>query len=164
MEDEITPEMIEEAEAEQAFDTAEAEEDRYQGQQEFNEAYGSPEPDEKQNQHSFLHKAAWGSEDTIKTTFLSESELGRPLFSVRFLLDMKTISDHYLENMSNKFDVINKISPYFLQKAMNIADSGMSNEGFAMNLNVTKKMDTTRTRFKNSGNIENLQGRKKRRR
>ncbi|KKN59071.1 hypothetical protein LCGC14_0546260, partial [marine sediment metagenome] len=45
---------------------------------------------------------------------------------------------------------------------LNITDSGMSKEGFAMNLNVTKKMDMLRKKVR-VNNIENLKGGKKRR-
>ena len=162
MEEKVTPEEIEEYQEDQKIEGEETEEDRMMTQQELAEAYGSPEPEEKQNQHSFLHKAAFLSGDTVRTTFLSESELGRPLFSVRFLLDMEDVSIHYLDGFAEKCEGTNRIAIYFRNKVLNITDSGMSNKGFAMNLNVTRKMDTTRTRVK--GNIENLQkGGKKRR-
>ena len=161
-EPEITPEEIEEYQEEQKVEGEESDEDRLAAQQEFAEAYGSPEPEEKQNQHSFLHKAAFSSPDTIRTTFLSETELGRPLFSVRFLLDMEDVSRHYLDGFAKECNGNNRIADYFLNKVQNITSSGMSNKGFAMNLNVTRKMDTTRTRVK--GNIENLQKGGRRRR
>ena len=131
--------------------------------QEFQEAYGSPEPEEKQNQHSFLHKAAFESKDTVRTTNLNEFELGRPMFNVRFLLDMEDISKFYLDEMGEEYKIPNKIADYFRQKILNITDSGMSKDGFAMNLNVTKKMDTIRKRVRENL-IQNLQGGKKRRR
>jgi len=56
-----------------------------------------------------------------------------------------------------------KFADYFRQKILNITDSGMSKDGFAMNLNVTKKMDTIRKRVRENL-IQNLQGGKKRRR
>ncbi len=161
MEEQITPEEIEEYQEEQKIEGEESDEDRLAAQQEFAEAYGSPEPEEKHNQHTFLSKAV-GAKDTVRTTFLSDSELGRPLFSVRFLLDMEDVSRHYLDIFAVEYGGSNRIADYFLNKVQNITSSGMSNKGFAMNLNVTRKMDTTRTRVK--GNIENLQkgGRKRR--
>ncbi len=159
-EEQITPEEIEEYQEEQKVEGEESDEDRLAAQQEFGEAYGSPEPEEKHNQHTFLSNAI-KAKDTVRTTFLSETELGRPMFSVRFLLDMEDVSRHYLDIFAKSCGGENRIADYFLNKVQNITDSGMSNKGFAMNLNVTRKMDTTRTRVK--GNIENLQkGGKKR--
>ncbi|KKL72879.1 hypothetical protein LCGC14_2080480 [marine sediment metagenome] len=160
-EEQITPEEIEEYQEEQKVEGEESDEDRLAAQQEFAEAYGSPEPEEKHNQHTFLSKAV-SAKDTVRTTFLSDQELGRPLFSVRFLLDMEDVSRHYLDIFAESCGGDNRIANYFLNKVQNITDSGMSNKGFTMNLNVTRKMDTTRTRVK--GNIENLQKGGKRRR
>ncbi len=121
-------------------------------------------PEERQNAHSFLHKAAFDNQDTVKTTYLSESELGRPLFNIRFLLDMEDISKFYIDPLVKELGLDeatdNKIAIYFLKKTYNVTDSGMSNKGFSMNLNVTRKMDSTRNRIK-SNNIENLKGGKK---
>ncbi len=159
-EQDITPEEMEEYLEDQKSDAEESDEDRMAAQQQFAEAYGSPEPEEKHNQHTFLSNAI-KSKDTVRTTFLSEQEIGKPLFSVRFLLDMEDVSHHYLDGFAEAFGGKNRISDYFFNKVQNITDSGMSNKGFAMNLNVTRKMDTTRTRVK--GNIENLQKGGKRR-
>lgn len=162
---EPTADEIREMEKEQDLESEEKNQDNFEDNQELQESYGYPEADEKQNPSSFLHKAAWGGQDTIRTTFLNQWELGRPLFNIRFLLDMEDVSKHYLDpvliklNKPGKIKVMNKIGHYFKMKAYNISDSGMSNEGFAMNLNVTKKMDSTRTR--NRDPIENLQGGKK---
>ena len=150
-EQEMTPEMMEQLEEEQALKALEAEEDRFLQSQEFQEGYGHPQAEEKHNPHSFLHKATFETSDTIKTTFLTEEELGRPLFSMRFLLDMEDIAKHYLDPLAKKYpgkdkEMGNKISNYFFMKALNMSNSGMSNLGFAMNLNVTRRMDTTRKR------------------
>ncbi len=157
----ITSGEIEAYQEEKEIEGEESDEERFAAQQELAEIYGSPEPEEKHNQHTFLSNAV-KAKDTVRTTFLSESELGRPLFSVRFLLDMEDVSRHYLDIFAIQCGGNNRIADYFLNKVQNITDSGMSNKGFSMNLNVTRKMDTTRTRVK--GNIENLQkGGKKRR-
>lgn len=140
--DNVTPEMAEyvsdqiDLQDEDAEDKAE---DQMQLSQEFQEAYGAPEMEEKQNQHSFLHKAAFGAEDTVRTTFLTEGELGRPLFPVRFLLDMEKMARH---------DNLDRIADYFAEKVKSITNSGMSNKGFSMNLNVTKRMDMNRKKFR----------------
>ncbi len=148
-------------------------EDSFDEQQLLNKEYGEgypiPEPEERINSAAFLNKAAFQAKDTVKTTFLTEGELGRPLFNVRFLLDMHDITKHYLDNEIKKLNKLkpedededdfkdsNRIANYFLEKVRNITDSGMSNKGFAMNLNVTRKMDSTRT--KNRNLVQNKKG------
>ena len=134
----------------------EAEEEKMEDQlelsQDMQELYGAPAESQQHNQHSFLAKAAFESRDTIRTTFLSESELGRPLFSVRFLSDLYDIAKYYLDPilMEMKMDPkkYNGIANYFWEKTQNITHSGMSNKGFAMNLNVTQKKDMVRKRIR----------------
>ena len=158
-----TPEEIEVLKEIQEDEAAETTEDNFLGHKAMEEAYG--EAEERKNQHSFLHKAAFESQDTIKTTFLHPEELGRPLFSIRFLLDMEDVAKHYLDSLSKhykKYGTENKIADYFYNKALNISDSGMSNEGFAMSLNVTKKMDMQRRKISDSS-MQNLKGKRRRR-
>lgn len=151
-------EMMKEIQEEQAEDVFD---ENQMLNKEFAEGYPIPEPEEKINSAAFLNKAAFQSKDTVKTTYLSEGELGRPLFNVRFLLDMHDITKHYLDDMIKELNhtlneeekdkviqIENRIANYFLEKVRNITDSGMSNKGFAMNLNVTRKMDSTRARVK----------------
>ncbi len=174
MEDQYTPPPQAEYTPEELDMIQEIQDDQQEDMQEDNmllsaehqEAYTADmTPEERQNAHSFLHKAAFDNEDTVRTTFLSESELGRPLFNIRFLLDMEDISKFYIDPIVKELGIDqltgNKIAIYFLKKTYNVTDSGMSNKGFSMNLNVTRKMDSTRNRIK-SNNIENLQGGKKR--
>ncbi len=115
-EQQLTPEQLEELEEMQEDMAEDAQDDQLENQKDFAEAYGAPEPEEKQNQHSFLHNAAFHSGNTIRTTFLNQEELGRPLFNVRFLLDMEDISKFYLDKIAKELDVENKVSDYFLQK------------------------------------------------
>ena len=126
--------------------------DQMEDQEAWREAYGAPEPEEQVNSHVFLNKAAFESPNTTRTTFLSESELGRPLFSARFMMDMEDIAKFYIDPVCKKLGYDpkkeNKIAKYFWEKLQNVTDSGMSNKGFSMNLNVTKKTDMSRTRFK----------------
>lgn len=150
-------EALEEMQEEQMEDQAQ---DNFENSQELQEAYGAPEPEERQNQHSFLHKSAFGSEDTLKTTYLNEWELGRPMFNIRFLLDMEDISKFYLDDLCKKYESDNRVSNYFKQKIKNITDSGMSKDGFISNLNVTKKMDSMRSKVRVNP-IENLKGGKR---
>lgn len=153
MDQQLTPEeeaMMQEQMAElQEEQSEEAMEDQINIQEQMKELYDAPGIEEKQNAHSFLHKAAFDSIDTVRTTWLSESELGRPLFSVRFLLDMEDIAKNYLDKASKQLGIKNRIANYFRQKIYNVTDSGMSNKGFAMNLNVTRKMQATKERIKN---------------
>ena len=146
-------EAMEDYQEEQAW---EGEQNRMEDSADWQEAYGAPEPEEKQNAHTFIHKATFESDDTVRTTWLSESELGRPLFSVRFLLDMEDIAKFYIDPIAKNLKVENKIADYFANKIQNTTDSGMSNKGFAMNLNVTRKMDSSRHRARDP--TENLKG------
>ena len=149
--EDLSPELMDELEAMQQEQAEDMGEDQFLSNQELQEAYGYPQAEEKQNAHSFLHKAAFGNPDTVRTTFLSESELGKPLFNVRFLMDMEDISRYYIDPLVKDLKLPlteNKIAVYFFEKLQNIAGSGMSNKGFAMNLNVTRRMDATRRRLK----------------
>ncbi len=144
-------EIMEEMREQQQDDLEDAEDDRFDLNQEMQDGYPVPEPDEKQNQHTFIHKAAFGSDNTVRTTYLHEGELGRPLFTVRFLLDMHDISKYYIDQLVKDLGLNpedNGIANYFWEKIQNITDSGMSNKGFAMNMNVTRRMDATRRKVK----------------
>lgn len=140
--------------------TEETMEDNLEISQELQDDYGSPEPEAKLSAHSFLHKATFDSQDTVRTTFLESGELGRPLFTVRTMLDLEDIANYYLNPMLKSLnlspDQNNFIARYFKAKIGNVTDSGMSNKGFAMNLNVTQKKDLTKKR--SSQNIQNLKG------
>ena len=81
-------EMLEEMQDLQAEDMADQSEDSMLNQQNWQEAYGVPEPEEKVNQHTFL-KESLSFDDPEKVTFLNQYELGRPLFNIRFLLDIE---------------------------------------------------------------------------
>ncbi len=160
-EQEITQEDLDEMQDLQEEAAEDVADDQQLTTAELAELYGSPEPEEKHNQHTFLAKSIEAL-DTTRVTYLDEWELGRPLFSLRFLLDMEDISKHYLDGMATTFKIDNKISDYFRQKIKNITDSGMSKGGFTANLNVTKKMDSVRQKVR-VNNIDNLKGGKKRR-
>lgn len=133
-------------------------EDQYETQQELMEGYPVPEPDEKQNAHTFLHKAAFDSPDTVRTTFLFPEELGRPLFSVRFMLKMQDVAKYYLDPLliHLKLDPLinNRIATYFWEDVQNVTSSGMSNKGFAMNLNVTRKVDATKKKVRQTSELK----------
>ncbi len=145
--------MLEEMENIQLDEAQDQQDESMINTQEFQEGMGM-EPDMPFNQHTFLANSL-DQENPEKVTFLSTSELGIPLFNMRFLQDIEDVSKHYLDGLCKEYGVENKISEYFRAKIKNIADSGMSNQGFIQNMNVTKKVDMTRTRKRN---IDNLKG------
>ena len=100
------------------------------------------------NAHSFLHKAVFDQQETLKTTFLTEGELGRPDFSTRFLLSIKTVAEDLIDPLAKELGLENGIAHYFGEKVENITSSGLSNKGFSMNINVTRKMDATRKKVR----------------
>lgn len=118
--------------------------------EDFVEGYGYPTPEARHNKHTFIHKAAFETSDTLKTTFLDKNEIGMPLLSIRFMLDLQKYA-HHLD--------LPKLEEYWKEKIRSVTDSGMSNQGFAMNLNVTDKRDVSRKKL--SGNINNLKQGKK---
>ncbi len=156
--DNFDQEMLEEMKELELDNQQDTEEDRLLTQQEYNEGYGYPEEEKKHNQHEFLARSLIFDEPE-KVTFMSPSELGIPLFNLRFLLDVEDIIKHYLDEMAKDLGVENKIATYFRDKIINISSSGMSNNGFVQNLNVTKKMESTRQKIRN---IDNLKGGKRR--
>ena len=124
-------------------------EDQFMKNQELMDAYGAPEPEEKMNPSTFLHKAAFSKDvDVVRSTFLSPEELGRPLFTTRFMMKMEDIAKYYLDEICKELKVPNKIAEYFRADIVNTAESGMSNKGFIANLNVTRRMDATRRKIR----------------
>lgn len=154
-EDNITPEQQIEMEEE----LEDLQEDNVESNLEAQQDYGYPTADPVFNQHAFLHQAAFNAEDTLRTTFLSTEELGRPLFTVRFMLDLYKIAlDESLISSEGKVLSLNKIAEYWRQKIFNVTNSGMSNEGFSMNLNVTQKKERSRRRSVDMSGLKNYKG------
>ncbi len=156
------------AEVQEAMDEMELdkmedmEEDRQLGMiegQAFQEGMGPAEPEERQNAHTFLHRGVFTEPSTLKTTFLSEGELGRPDFTTRFLLSIKTVAEDLIDPIAKELELTNGVSNYFGDKVENITASGLSNKGFSMNINVTRKMDARRERVKNLEPESNRRGR-----
>lgn len=142
------PEMIEEMRDLQEEDLTDQTEDDMLNRQTWQEAYGVPEPEEKVNQHTFL-KDSLSFESPEKVTFLNQYELGRPLFNLRFLLDIEDICKYYLDELAKEYNLNNRIANYFREKINNVCASGMSNEGFVQGLNVSKRIDVKKQRIKN---------------
>ena len=150
----MSEEMLEEMRDLQEEEGFESNEDDMLDRGPFQEALGAPEAEQRFNQHVFLSQSIQ-SDEPEKVTFLSESELGRPLFNLRFLLDIEDICKYYLDDLAKEYKTDNKISQYFREKINNISSSGMSNKGFLQNLNASKKIDVTRSRIRN---LEPLKG------
>lgn len=157
-EEQFEEEMANEMQDLQSEDGQESQEDQFFNQQEINDAYGAPEPEERYNASKFISDSLHIKEPE-KVTFLSLSELGAPLFNVRFLLDIEDISKYYLDETARDLGVENQIAKYFREKINNISESGMSKEGALQMANITKKMDSTRQRIKN---LEPMKGGSKR--
>lgn len=148
IEEEVEAERIEEAEDEYEDDNEDEAEDRFEQNQNFQQDYDAPMPDEKLNSHTIINKAL-ERKDTIRTTFLTENELGRPLFSVRFLAELHEDAMRPI-TVGDEVTYLDKIADYYYQKIQNITESGMSNKGFMMNLNVTQKRDQVKRRVKDT--------------
>ena len=144
-EEEMDEEELEELKEESEDDDAEYKEDAFIENMDLQEDYPIGEPEEKHTSHFIINKALEKG-DTIRTTFLTESELGRPIFSVRFYSDLH---DDALRLG------LDRLADFYWQKIQNITSSGMSNKGFVMNLNVTQKRDMTRRRVKDNNLIQN---------
>lgn len=141
--------MLQKIEDMQEQERIEKEQDRMLEDSQLREGFPmEPSIEEQMNPSAFLHRAAFDEEDTSKTTYLTQQELGKPLFSVRFLMELKNIAHFHLTPIMKEVGLNpekeNRIANYFWDKVQNISNTGLSNEGFAMNLNVTRKMDMTR--------------------
>lgn len=121
IEEEINEEELEEVEDEMNLENEGDKEEDLELTKELQEDYGYPEPEQKHNAHVIISRTL-DSVDTVRTTFLTESELGRPTFSVRFLSD--------LHDESKRHGLI-RIENYFWEKIQNITNSGMSKIGRA---------------------------------
>lgn len=145
MDKEFEQDIAQEEQTEDA--TEDSMEDQYLNNLGLAEAYGAPEPEEKMNPSTFLHKAAFSKDiDVVRSTFLHPEELGKPLFTTRFMMKMEDISKYYLDDICKNLGVPNKIAQYFRADIINTAESGMSNKGFIANLNVTRRTDATKRR------------------
>jgi len=97
-----------------------------------------PEQEKLLDKYLFLNNVK-ESDNTIKTSFLTKAELGKPLFPVRFWLELATYAQ------LKGYDIV---KDYCIDKAKNITDTGLSNEGFLLGLVVTKRRETALQRKK----------------
>lgn len=98
--------------------------------------YGAPEPEQIFERFKFLTEVR-DRDDTIRTGFVNEEELGRPLFPVRFWNNLKAIA-----KMHN-YDIVSK---YCRDKALNITSSSLSRDGFLLNTSVTKRKERLKSK------------------
>ena len=109
--------------------------------------YGSPNPEEKHNQHVFLSKVA-SSEDTTKTGFLRDDELGFTRFSLRSYKEM--------ELAARSLQLNDTWANYFQKKGEILTATSLSRNGFLTNLAVIQRkqiedMNLSEQRKENKG-------------
>ncbi|KKM74091.1 hypothetical protein LCGC14_1403810 [marine sediment metagenome] len=90
--------------------------------------------------------------------------LNSNLFYHSIKKNISDLNENNNESFKDNVRISQGVSTLFegTEQNLNITDTGMSNEGFMANLNVTKKMDTVRKKVR-VDNIQNLKGGKKRR-
>lgn len=112
---------------------------------EYLEGYGAAVPTDKENIHTFLNKVAT-SDDTTKTGYLTEDELGISKFSVRSYKSFALLSDKILVN--------DYFKDYFEKESEIITASSLSKGGFLIKAAITTKKelaDTTKKQSVNKG-------------
>lgn len=105
----------------------------------------APNQEDKHNTHTFLLRVAT-SDDTTKTGFITETELGAPSHSLRNVKDYALITDKIMGN--------DYFSSYFKQESENITATSLSREGFLVKqaTTTTKQLaDITKPKKENKG-------------
>jgi hypothetical protein len=105
----------------------------------------TPVPEEKHNIHKFLHDVSI-SDDTTKTGFLSEDELGTPEFPVR--------SSKNLALFCNKIADMPYFSEYFLAEAEIVTATSLSKKGKLLDTAVVSRRqleDVTKPKKRKGG-------------
>lgn len=108
-------------------------------------SYGNPVPEEKHNVHTFLNKIAT-SEDTTKTGFLIEDEVGNVRHPTRAYKNAALIAKDIMNN-ENLFD-------YFKKKSEIITSTSLSRSGFLAKLAIVQEKriaDVTPQKKENKG-------------
>jgi len=133
-EDAPDEEDVEEAEEERREESKEAQEEEAA----LAEAYGYPPEVEKPSAFAFFRKVV-ETPDTSKVSFLNKEELGGVRLSVR---DYQTLANF------EQFLGHDRVSAYFQAKAEIALRTGLSREGFLMNLAVTQRKEKRMRREK----------------
>ena len=140
METEKLNEEIEELEDEIDDDKEEAVEEQQELMKDLSEedieAYGSIESDKEYGLMKFLTEVR-DIEDTTRTSYLTKSELGNPLFSVRFWENLKILA------IMRKRPIL---AAFIQQKVLSTTTTGLSREGFLMNTTITRKKEKSRSK------------------
>ena len=108
---------------------------RDEAQEIVDRTYGTaPIPEEKHSVHSFLHKVAT-SDDTTKTGFIIEEEMGLPTLTLRSCKELalfcKEVADmEYFANFFNKMGEV-------------LTSTSLSKEGFLTKLAVIIRRETS---------------------
>lgn len=103
--------------------------------------YGSPNPEEKHNQHVFLSKVAEAIDNT-KTGFLKDEELGFTRFSLRSYKEM--------ELAAKQLQLNNTWADYFQAKGQILTATSLSRNGFLTNLAVIQRKQIEDMNLSNS--------------
>lgn len=111
---------------------------------------GAPKPDPAFERYKFLTEARDNSE-TIRTSFVTKEELGVPLFSIRFWLDLELIATQ------KKLELLKR---YLHGKALVTTDTGYSREGFFLNTSITRRRELARNKTKYSQEVSNAKQQK----
>ena len=112
---------------------------------EYLDGYGAAIPEDKHTLHTFLHRIAT-SDDTTKTGYLRDEELGTSEFPVRSYKSFALWSDKVIRNKYMK--------EYFEKESEDTTSTSLSRDGFLIKTSVlTKKelADTTKKQSTNKG-------------
>lgn len=107
---------------------------------------GVPQQDPSYERFKFLTEVREIPE-TIRTSYLTHAELGVPLFSVRFWMNLELIAAQKEYKYLKKF---------LHEKATVTTTSGLSREGFLMNTAITRRRESSRNKTKYSQEVENV--------
>ena len=118
-------------------------EDEQKVLKEYLEGFGAQIPEEKHTLHTFLFRIAT-SEDTTKTGYLKEEELGAPEFPVRSYKSFALWSDKVIRN--------DYLKEYFEKESEDTTASSLSRDGFLDKLAVLTKKELAYTTKKQNVN------------
>jgi len=101
----------------------------------LDKVYGTaPIPEEKHSVHSFLHKIAT-SDDTTKTGYLKEEEIGLPTLSLRACKELELFCKEVAD--------MNYFADFFGKTGEILTSTSLSKEGFLAKLAVIIRRETS---------------------
>lgn len=108
---------------------------REQAQSIVDETFGTaPIPEEKHSVHSFLHKVAT-SDDTTKTGYLREEEMGLPTLTLRSCKELALFCEEIAD--------MGYFARFFNQMGEVLTSTSLSKEGFLTKLAVIIRRETS---------------------